>query len=97
MKIVFNLEKYSATITEDNWNCNHIPQKGDKVNLYWFVEFLNDRNVTEATDIIQKMNKDSKSPILCIKDFIGNRLFTVEEVIWNRDYNGVYCQVNIIL
>lgn len=97
MKVVFNLEKYSVTITEDNWDCNHIPQKGDKVNLYWFADFLGNEHVTKKEDTIQKMNKDSQNPILCIKDFLLNKVFTVDEVIWERNYDSVFYQVNLIV
>lgn len=97
MKVVFSLEKYSVIITEDNWNCNNLPQKGDKINLYWFAEFLGDKNVTKKEDTIKKMNEDSKNPIFCVKDFLGSKIFTVDEVVWDRDYDGIYYQVNLIV
>lgn len=96
MKIVFNLEKYSITVTEDNWDCALLPKKGDKVNLYWFVTFRDGKNVTMANDSLQRMNKSSKSPIFGYNDFITlNKEFVIEDIVWVRDYGHIYCQFNI--
>lgn len=96
MKVVFNLEKYSITVTEDNWDCAPLPQKGDKVSLYWFITFRGGENVTMENDSLQKMNKGSQHPIFGYNDLITqDKVFIVEDIIWVRDYNTIYCQFNI--
>jgi hypothetical protein len=95
MKIVFNIEKYTVTLTEHDWNCNTIPQKGDKIELFNFLE-KNDENVSYSDKTIQEMNKATRQGIVQVRDFFCGRFFTVSDIIWTKYESEVGCQIDLI-
>lgn len=95
MKIVFNIEKYTVTLTEHNWDCNVIPKKGDTIELFNFLE-KNDENVSYSDKTLSEMNKVSHRGVAIIRDFFCDRFFTVDDIIWTKYENTVGCQINLI-
>jgi len=98
MIVVFSVEKsgyaicpdLGFTITEHEWNLGIIPQRGDLIDLFPFIEDGNE-NVSPSIPASCQIT----DPFSAIRSEAARIQYLVSGTKWSKNENGVYCQIDL--